>query len=290
MAGFPLGGGSHHHQHHQHHQHQSRDSRDQENPIQPESLFLYGGRSSGGGFQIWQQQQQQQQQQQHQLFSGSGILSFADEAAAGGSMSGGGAGGISCQDCGNQAKKDCAHLRCRTCCKSRGFHCPTHVKSTWVPAARRRERQQLASLSGGGGGGESSKRPREVRSLTTPITSSSGRFPSEVNSEAVFRCVRLGPVDEGESEYAYQASVSIAGHVFKGILHDHGPESSPADYQTAAAAAASTGALTSGGGEIGGDIVMTSASAAALMDPYSTPICDFMAGAGAHFYSHHPRP
>lgn len=50
--------------------------------------------------------------------------------------------GMNCQDCGNQAKKDCAHLRCRTCCKSRGFHCQTHVKSTWVPAAKRRERHQ----------------------------------------------------------------------------------------------------------------------------------------------------
>lgn len=58
-----------------------------------------------------------------------------------------GSGGMNCQDCGNQAKKDCSHLRCRTCCKSRGFQCQTHVKSTWVPAAKRRERQQqLASL------------------------------------------------------------------------------------------------------------------------------------------------
>lgn len=55
---------------------------------------------------------------------------------------GGGGGGMNCQDCGNQAKKDCSHLRCRTCCKSRGFQCQTHVKSTWVPAAKRRERQQ----------------------------------------------------------------------------------------------------------------------------------------------------
>jgi len=54
-------------------------------------------------------------------------------------------GGMNCQDCGNQAKKDCIHLRCRTCCKSRGFQCQTHVKSTWVPAAKRRERQQHLS-------------------------------------------------------------------------------------------------------------------------------------------------
>lgn len=60
----------------------------------------------------------------------------------------GSSGGINCQDCGNQAKKDCTHMRCRTCCKSRGFHCQTHVKSTWVPASKRRERQQqLAALN-----------------------------------------------------------------------------------------------------------------------------------------------
>ena len=52
-------------------------------------------------------------------------------------------GGMNCQDCGNQAKKDCPHMRCRTCCKSRGFDCQTHVKSTWVSAARRRERQVM---------------------------------------------------------------------------------------------------------------------------------------------------
>lgn len=55
---------------------------------------------------------------------------------------GGVGSGMNCQDCGNQAKKDCVHLRCRTCCKSRGFQCQTHVRSTWVPAAKRRERQQ----------------------------------------------------------------------------------------------------------------------------------------------------
>ncbi|RYR10842.1 hypothetical protein Ahy_B05g079316 [Arachis hypogaea] len=38
-------------------------------------------------------------------------------------------------------------MRCRTCCKSRGFDCQTHVKSTSVPASKRRERQQqLASI------------------------------------------------------------------------------------------------------------------------------------------------
>lgn len=62
--------------------------------------------------------------------------------------SGGGNESINCEDCGNQAKKDCEHMRCRTCCKSRGFPCQTHVKSTWVPAARRRERLQQQVVRG----------------------------------------------------------------------------------------------------------------------------------------------
>jgi LRP1 type putative zinc finger protein len=42
---------------------------------------------------------------------------------AGGASEIGSAGGVggdraSCQDCGNNAKKDCTHMRCRTCCQS----------------------------------------------------------------------------------------------------------------------------------------------------------------------------
>ena len=98
----------------------------------------------------------------------------------------GGGGTTTCQDCGNQAKKDCSHRRCRTCCRSRGFDCSTHVKSTWVPAARRRERQMMtvggatgsqAAVGGGGGGGASSgstsgaKKPRLISSQNTATTS-----------------------------------------------------------------------------------------------------------------------
>lgn len=76
---------------------------------------------------------------------------------------GGGGGGESskmkaCKDCGNKAKKGCEYGRCRTCCRGRGYDCSTHVKSTWVPAARRRERQMGVTVAvpgvGGGGGGE----------------------------------------------------------------------------------------------------------------------------------------
>ncbi|KAG1360638.1 putative protein SHORT INTERNODES [Cocos nucifera] len=250
MFGFSLGGS----------QNQERQQQGDQEGIPPENLFLYGG--AGGrseeipytrGFGLWQQHQIQRQ---HHLQPSSSsaretLLSFSDgPGRSAGAMRSSAGGGISCQDCGNQAKKDCAHLRCRTCCKSRGFHCPTHVKSTWVPAAKRRERQQqLATAAalqqqhhhphqyrGGGsegssGGGETSKRPRETTRLPTAITTTTSggvleaaSFPPEVSSQAVFRCVRVSPVDEAEDEYAYQTAVSIGGRLFKGILYDQGPE------------------------------------------------------------------
>lgn len=52
-----------------------------------------------------------------------------------------------------------------------------------------------------------------------------GNFPSEVSSEAVFRCVRVSAIDDAEDQFAYQTAVNICGHVFKGILYDQGTES-----------------------------------------------------------------
>ncbi|KAG8377863.1 hypothetical protein BUALT_Bualt08G0077700 [Buddleja alternifolia] len=206
--------------------------------------------------------------------------------------------GINCQDCGNQAKKDCVHLRCRTCCKSRGFQCQTHVKSTWVPASKRRERQQqLAALQqdqvrenpkrmrentgGGGGGGGGSALVCTTTTSRLPASTSGfelGHFPAEVNSEAVFRCVRVSAVDDAEEHLAYQTAVNIGGHVFKGILYDQGPHQSrygpgecsgsqqqPLDLIAAAAASAAT----------------TSNQNMAMIDPssiYPAPLNAFMAG------------
>lgn len=41
---------------------------------------------------------------------------------------------------------------------------------------------------------------------------------------ATFHCVRVSSVDDGVDQYAYQTSVNIGGHVFKGILYDQGPD------------------------------------------------------------------
>ncbi|KAG9140268.1 hypothetical protein Leryth_014704 [Lithospermum erythrorhizon] len=231
----------------------------------------------------------------------------------GGSSSGGGIGGgtVNCQDCGNKAKKDCPHMRCRSCCKSQGFHCETHIKSTWVPAARRRqkqhqqlsssqqEQQQLTLAGGRGGDNYYSERSRDNNNpapssslVSSRLVSSSsgldmsGQFPPELNSPAVFRCVRVSSaVDEEEEQYAYQTAVNIGGHVFKGILYDQGPDSNPFS---------SLGGGSLGGGSGGGahhhhvqqqplDLITavtttTTTAAAAYPYAYHTPQNAFMGG------------
>lgn len=50
------------------------------------------------------------------------------------------------------------------------------------------------------------------------------RFAREVSMDAVvFRRVRLGP--HHNAEVAYHATVTIGGHVFRGVLYDVGPRS-----------------------------------------------------------------
>ncbi|XP_065868395.1 protein SHI RELATED SEQUENCE 1 isoform X2 [Euphorbia lathyris] len=152
-------------------------------------------------------------------------------------------GGSRCQDCGNQAKKDCVHKRCRTCCKSKGFQCQTHVKSTWVPAYRRRPRSQFLPPPPPSASAASSsspaafqlqlqqqnhlqQNPKRLREIQNPSSTEVGDFPAQVNSTATFRCFRVSSNDEEEDQFAYQTSVNIGGHVFKGILYDQGPQTS----------------------------------------------------------------
>ncbi|XP_022748862.1 protein SHI RELATED SEQUENCE 1-like [Durio zibethinus] len=133
----------------------------------------------------------------------------------------GGFEGTRCQDCGNQAKKDCAYMRCRTCCRSKGFECQTHIRSTWVPAYRRRQRhQQLPPVPQQHLPLHNPKRLRENPSSGLEV----GNFPAEVTSLATFRCVRVSSFEDSVDQYAYRTSVSIGGHVFKGVLYDQGPD------------------------------------------------------------------
>ncbi|KAL8143757.1 hypothetical protein V2J09_016789 [Rumex salicifolius] len=131
--------------------------------------------------------------------------------------------GGSCEDCGNKAKRDCEHMRCRTCCKSRGLPCPTHVRSTWIPAAhRRRLLHHHLSLSA-----PSSAFPRLLTTGLQERNMNQG-FPAEVTAVANFRCVRVSSDDNAVDQAAYQTSVNIGGHSFNGILYDQGPSSSGA--------------------------------------------------------------
>ncbi|XP_073317013.1 protein EXPRESSION OF TERPENOIDS 1-like [Primulina huaijiensis] len=302
--------------------------------INPESWFLFRNEEiSYKGFELWQPQHHHQPQQHpHQaenflqrgvgnplqdLYASAGGLAVGpsrgsgfnilDESPRSGflMMKSSVGGGISCQDCGNQAKKDCSYMRCRTCCKSRGFSCQTHVKSTWVPAAKRRERQQqLAGLPQNQNQqqdqedreGNTGKRPRENPSASislactgvVPTTNSGlelGNFPSEVTSQAVFRCVKVSAIDDAEDQYAYQTEVNISGHVFKGILYDQGSES---HYMAAGETSSGGGSVSAGVQQLnlitGTSANATSAaagsSASLFLDPslYPAPINSFMAG------------
>lgn len=318
-------------------------NKQEEEEEREQNLFLYRNEEIyNKGFEIWPQQynnnnNHQQQQPNPSLTNhlsfgvGPSRRSFmindpSDEpsrsaftvmrpaAAAFAAASAATAGGMNCQDCGNQAKKDCAYLRCRTCCKSRGFQCQTHVKSTWVPAAKRRERQQqIAALQQQQQqqeqfrGGENSKRQRETQTaaaVTAATASASAcprlpsitsglelaQFPSEVNSPAVFRCVKVSAMDDADEEFAYQTAVNIGGHVFKGILYDQGPE-----IRYTAAGESSSGHGGDGSTHplnlIAGPTSATTsaatstnpsaaAAAAPLLDPsiYPAPLNAFMAG------------
>ncbi|KAG0488588.1 hypothetical protein HPP92_007399 [Vanilla planifolia] len=193
---------------------------------------------------------------------------------------------MSCEDCGNQAKKDCAYRRCRTCCKARGFHCSTHVKSTWIPTVKRRERHQLLTGAMAAGAAEPSKRSRDLPTASGGTDRGLLTFPAEVSSPAVFRCVRVSPMGGTEEQFAYQTMVSIGGHVFKGILYDQGPESSTSSTSIASIAhgvAATTNTPTVGRNA---GLLPADSSSAPI---YSIPLGVFMAGT-QHFTQYHSRP
>ncbi|XVF47238.1 hypothetical protein PTKIN_Ptkin03bG0093400 [Pterospermum kingtungense] len=281
----PASSFNHHHHHHHHHTQDPIITNDQINGpnaatalgvgvgviplltaapclppqnVEDSDLLNNNSRNKLSGMQLWQNQNPFP----HYLKKSSSSVPENDNSSmnliqsSGGGVMGGGSGGsgsssgTTCQDCGNQAKKDCSHRRCRTCCKSRGLDCPTHVKSTWVSAARRRERQLMAAAvtaaAGSSGSTSGAKKPRLITSQTTTTSHTSNSnnttprsfdtssnhqdagfketLPGQVRAPAVFKCVRVTAVEDGEDEYAYQAVVKIGGRVFKGFLYDQGVE------------------------------------------------------------------
>ncbi|KAL4588859.1 hypothetical protein LXL04_001756 [Taraxacum kok-saghyz] len=125
-----------------------------------------------------------------------------------------------CLDCGNKAKKDCLYYRCRSCCRGHGFNCQTHVKSTWVPVSTRQMVVQNSITT-------SYAEQQEEEELYLPSSSGiGGQFSMEVKSEATFTRVRVATTTRENGvmdQYAYETSINIGGHIFKGILYDQGP-------------------------------------------------------------------
>ncbi|KAK2978269.1 hypothetical protein RJ640_017120 [Escallonia rubra] len=93
-----------------------------------------------------------------------------------------------------------------------------------------------------------------------------GNFPAEVCFPATFRCVRVSSNDSAVDQYAYQTSVNIAGHAFKGILYDQGPET-PVDL--AGGSQQHTAITTS---------VTTPSTALASPPSYPSPLYAFTSG------------
>ncbi|KAJ0247012.1 Protein SHI RELATED SEQUENCE 6 [Hirschfeldia incana] len=129
-----------------------------------------------------------------------------------------------CKDCGNRAKKE-------TCCKSRGYNCPTHVKSTWVPSSAASRSSSSSSDRNKKLKLDSSDKPKSFlivptttsRQQETVETSFKEGLPGKIEAPAVFRRTRVTAVSNNEqAEIGYQATVTISGHVFKGFLHYYG--------------------------------------------------------------------
>ncbi|KAI3762795.1 hypothetical protein L1987_53236 [Smallanthus sonchifolius] len=169
--------------------------------------------------------------------------------------------------------------------------------------------QQLSLMMRGSGSGidQNPKRLREDHQLMATVgggatvavdlpvthhhnTSSAlemGHFPAEVSSPAVFRCVRVSAMDEVEEQLAYQTAVSIGGHVFKGILYDHGVEgryNHPGGGESSSAAGDGAGTqqqlnlITSGSMGHGTGTVNPNVSSIDPSTIYPTPLNAFMAG------------
>lgn len=118
-----------------------------------------------------------------------------------------------------------------------------------------------------------------------------GHFPSEVNSQAVFRCVKVSAIDDADDQYAYHTAVNIGGHLFKGILYDQGPESRYSGGGGGGESSSGSGAAQQPLNFITGATTSTSAAATTshqqhqqaavtMYDPsvYPTPITAFLAG------------
>lgn len=109
-------------------------------------------------------------------------------------------------------------------------------------------------------------------------------LPGQVRAPAVFKCVRVTSVDDGDDEYAYQAMVRIGGHVFKGFLYDQGVEGRDGFPNISDLHLGGGGGGGSGHGG-GGGRNGASSSAAPILDPsdvYAVSGAGFLGGSSTY--------
>ncbi|KVD98107.1 Lateral Root Primordium type 1, C-terminal, partial [Cynara cardunculus var. scolymus] len=91
-------------------------------------------------------------------------------------------------------------------------------------------------------------------------------------------------MDEAEEQLAYQTALNIGGHVFKGILYDHGPEgryNNPGEGSSSGGGGAQLQQLITSGRTAGATASTSIHPAVNFIDPsstYPTPFSAFMAG------------
>ncbi|KAI3673238.1 hypothetical protein L6452_39355 [Arctium lappa] len=274
MSGFfSLGGGIGIGKVDEEHHHHLRDQEHDDNIISPYSLYLFKNEEIyKKGFELWQQGYQFHQQPPHYEL---GVGSCSDRRRSS-TVSSGIGGGRSVEG-GSKVMKQ-GNQQLSLMMSGGGGGGDVNPKRLREDDQRQQQQQQQPSIAvaGGGGGGMGVILPAHQQHHNTSSGLEMGHFPAEVSSPAVFRCVRVSSIDDADEQLAYQTSLNIGGHVFKGILYDHGPEGS------------SSAAGGGGGGQL--QQLITSGTTAAstgihptvnFVDPssaYPTAFSAFMAG------------
>ncbi|KAJ6739989.1 PROTEIN LATERAL ROOT PRIMORDIUM 1 [Salix purpurea] len=279
----------------------SNNQEDQQNNNNPpteipqESWFWYKSEDIPyKSFELWQQQQQQHQQLLHQRHQNpqQDLYSSAAGLGVGPSRT---SINISDESSSRSAAEAFMMIRPGLAVRVEDLTVKPMSKVLGFPASKRRERQQQLDLLQQQQQlqirGENPKRQRENPNSSLACTRLAnnmsglelGNFPSEVSSPALFRCVRMSGIDESEM-LAYQTAVNIGGHVFKGILYDHGPDSNymaPGETSSGGGGAQPLNLITAGTATGGGGGVTVASTTAAFLDPsslYPAPLNTFMAG------------
>ncbi|KAF7833329.1 ABC transporter G family member 23 [Senna tora] len=152
-------------------------------PCDNSGINLAGNRSrgGGGGIQLWPPQDHHYNMKKQAVPEISVAHAASGHGGGGGNASSGGGATMTCQDCGNQAKKDCTHRSGATS----GSKKPRLIGSQTTTTSH-----------------TSTSNTTPPRSFDTSSSHQDASFketlPGQVRAPAVFKCVRVTAVDEGD--------------------------------------------------------------------------------------------